>query len=210
MTAREEILKIFSHPELLLFLMLVAMYGLIGELSNPGAILPGVAGAIALILVLYMSAILPINFAGLALIGLAAVLFIVDVYAPTHGILTFGGILAFFLGALMLFNRAEEGFRLSLLYVLLATGMTALFFIFVAQAGLRAQLLPVRAGSEMMLGKIVSAMTPIHGTGGKVFVEGELWNAVSENPIETGQPAEIVAIEGLTLKVKPQTTAANA
>jgi membrane-bound serine protease (ClpP class) len=207
MTAREEILKIFSHPELLLFLMLVAMYGLIGELSNPGAILPGVAGAIALILVLYMSAILPINFAGLALIGLAAVLFIVDIYAPTHGVLTFGGILAFFLGALMLFNRAEEGFRLSLLYVLLATGMTALFFIFVAQAGLRAQLLPVRAGSETMLGKIGSAVTPVHGTGGKVFVEGELWNAVSERPIEAGQSAEIVAIEGLTLKVKPQTTA---
>ena len=105
MTTRERILQLLSHPELMMFFILVAMYGIIGELSNPGAILPGVAGAIALILVLYMSAILPVNLAGLALILLAAGLFIVDIYAPTHGVLTFGGIAAFFLGALMLFNR---------------------------------------------------------------------------------------------------------
>ena len=89
--------------------MLVAMYGIIGELSSPGAILPGVVGAIALILVLYMATVLPVNVAGLALIGLAMVLFIMDIYAPTHGVLTFGGIVAFFLGALMLFNRAGPG-----------------------------------------------------------------------------------------------------
>src|SRR5262249_39498163 len=127
MTTREQILQVLSHPELMLLLMLVAMYGIIGELSNPGAILPGVVGAIALILVLYMSAILPINFAGLALIGLAVGLFIVDVYAPTHGVLTFGGIAAFFLGALMLFNRGEPGFRLSLAFIIPATVLTALF-----------------------------------------------------------------------------------
>jgi membrane-bound serine protease (ClpP class) len=206
MTTREQILKVLSHPELMLFLMLVAMYGLIGELSNPGAILPGVAGAIALILVLYMSAILPINLAGLALIGLAALLFIVDVYAPTHGILTFGGILAFFLGALMLFNRAEEGFRLSLAYIIPATLVTALFFLFVAGAGLRAQKLPVRTGRESMIGKTAPALARIDATSGKVFIEGELWNAISDTPVNAGQPAEIVAIDGLTLKVKPKTS----
>ena len=98
----------------MLILMLVAIYGIIGELSNPGAILPGVVGGIALILVLYMSAILPVNVAGLALIGLAIALFILEMFTPTHGILTTGGIVSFFLGALMLFNRAEPGFRLSL------------------------------------------------------------------------------------------------
>jgi membrane-bound serine protease (ClpP class) len=206
MTTREQILKVLSHPELMLFLMLVAMYGLIGELSNPGAILPGVAGAIALILVLYMSAILPINMAGLALIGLAAILFVIDIYAPTHGILTTGGVVSFFLGALMLFNRAEEGFHLSLFYLIPATLLTALFFLFVAGAGLRAQRLPVRAGTETMLGKAAPALTQIDTNNGKIFVEGELWNAVSDTPIQPGQPAEIVAIDGLTLKVKPQTS----
>jgi len=204
LTVREEILQVLSHPELMLIMMLVAMYGLIGELSNPGAVLPGVVGAIALLLVLYMAAILPVNAAGLALMALAAVLFIVDVYAPTHGVLTFGGIAAFFLGALMLFNRAEPGFRLSLAYIIPATLVTALFFIFVVGAGLRAQLLPVRAGRETMFGKTVSAVTPVGQTSGKVFVEGELWNAISDAPIQPGQPAEIVGIEGLTLKLKPK------
>jgi membrane-bound serine protease (ClpP class) len=210
MTAREKVLKVLSHPELMLFLMLVAMYGLIGELSNPGAILPGVAGAIALILVLYMSAILPINMAGLALIGLSALLFLIDIYASTHGVLTAGGILAFLLGALMLFNRGEPGFELSLAYILPATAVTALFFIFVVGAGLRAQRLPVRAGSETLLGKTVPAQTAIDQTNGKVFIEGEFWNAVSDSPIAAGEPAQIIGIDGLTLKVKPQKTATPA
>src|SRR5258708_17894719 len=124
-TWRENLLQTLSHPELMMFLMLVAMYGIIGELSNPGAILPGVLGGIALILVLYMGAILPINSAGVALIGLAVLLFIADIYAPTHGVLTFGGITAFFLGALMLFNRAGPAYRLSLAYIVPATLVTA-------------------------------------------------------------------------------------
>jgi len=183
----------------------VVIYGIIGELSNPGAILPGVAGAIALVLVLYMSAILPVNIAGLALILLAIALFIADIYAPTHGVLTVGGILSFFLGALMLFNRAEPGFRLSLSVIIPATVITALFFIFIVSAGLRAQFLPVRVGRETMLGKIVPALARIDASGGNVFIEGELWKAVSEEPVEKDQPVEIVAVEGLTLKVKPKT-----
>jgi membrane-bound serine protease (ClpP class) len=92
-------------------LMLMVIYGFIGELSSPGAVLPGVVGVIALVLVLYMSAILPVNIAGLVLIGLAVLLFIADIFAPTHGILTAGGIIAFFLGALMLFNHAAPGYN---------------------------------------------------------------------------------------------------
>src|SRR5580765_136376 len=143
MAAREKLFQLLWRPEVMMILMLAAIYGIIGELSNPGAILPGVVGGIALILALYMASVLPINIAGLALIGLAVLLFIADIYAPTHGVLTFGGIIAFFLGALMLFNRAEPGFRLSLTYIIPATLVTALFFIFVVGAGLRAQFLPV-------------------------------------------------------------------
>ena len=202
MTLRERILQGLSHPELMMILMLVAIYGIIGELSNPGAILPGVAGAIALLLVLYMATVLPVNVTGLALIGLAVLLFVVDIFAPTHGVLTLGGTLAFFLGALMLFDRADPVYRLSLAYIIPATLLTAGFFTFVVGAGLRAQALPVRAGRETMLGKTIPALLPIDAGSGKVFVEGETWNARSDVPIAAGVPVEIVAIHGLTLQVR--------
>lgn len=206
MSFREGFLQAVLRPEVMFILMLVVIYGIIGELSSPGAILPGVAGAIALILVLCMSAILPINIAGLALIGLAVALFIGDVFAPTHGVLTTGGIISFFLGALMLFNRSDAAFRLSLAYIIPATVVTALFFLFVVGKGLRAQWLPVRSGSETMLGKTAPALAHIDASGGRVFVEGEYWNATSDVPIEQGQPVVITAVEGLTLKVKPKQT----
>jgi membrane-bound serine protease (ClpP class) len=205
MLARERVFQVLWRPEVMFILMLIAIYGIIGELSNPGAVLPGVAGAIALILVLYMAAILPINVAGLALILLSLGLFLADVFASTHGVLTAGGIISFFLGSLMLFDRAGTAFRLSLAMILPATLITAAFFVFVIGAGLRAQFLPVRAGKETLLGKTVPALSPITAQRGKVFVEGEYWNAVSDAPVEPGQPVEIVGVQGLTLKVKPKT-----
>jgi membrane-bound serine protease (ClpP class) len=204
MAVREKVFQALWRPEVMFLLMLVAMYGIIGEITNPGAILPGIAGAIALILFLYMSTILPISAAGIALIVLAIILFVVDVYSPTHGVLTAGGVVAFFLGALMLFQHSDPAFQLSLWYVIIATVVTALFFIFVAGAGVRAQFLPVRAGKETMIGKVVPALERISSNGGKVFIEGEIWNAVSDEIIEKDQPAEVVAVEGLTLKVKPK------
>src|SRR5881296_2842430 len=204
MTVRERFFQVLWRPEIMFLLMLIVIYGLIGELSNPGAILPGVVGAIALILMLYMSAILPLNTAGLALIALAVALFIVDVFAPTHGILTGGGIISFFLGALMLFDRDDAAFKLSLAYIIPATALTAAFFIFIVSAGLRAQFQPIQAGSETMLGKTVGAISRIDAGGGKVFIEGEYWNATSETPVESGQAVEVIGVEGLTLRVKPK------
>ena len=205
MSARERVFQLLWRPEVMFILMLIAMYGIIGELSNPGAILPGVAGAIALILALYMAAILPVSLAGVTLLVLAIGLFITDIYAPTHGVLTVGGIVSFFLGALMLFDRADPAFRLSLSIIISATVVTALFFIAIVGAGLRAQFLPVRAGRETMLGKVTPALARIDASGGKVFIEGEYWNAVSETVVEKGQPVEVIGFDGLTLKVKPNT-----
>jgi len=202
MSTREKVFQILVRPEVLMILMLIAMYGIMGELSNPGAILPGVAGAVALILALYVGSVLPVNIAGVALILLAVALFIIDVFAPTHGVLTVGGIVSFFLGALMLFD--EPAFRLSWKFVLPATLLTAAFFVFLVGAGLRAQFLPVKAGVQTMLGKTAPALTRIDAQSGKLFVEGEYWAALSDVPIEAGQPVEIVRIEGLTLKVKPK------
>ena len=201
-TAGEQVFQMIWRPEVMFILMLVAIYGLIGEMSNPGAILPGVVGAIALILVLYMSAILPVNIAGLALIGLAVILFIVDVFAPTHGVLTFGGIVSFFIGSLMLFDRNDPVFRLSLGFILPAVLLTAAFFVFVVGKGLRAQMLPVKTGGETMIGQAVPALTEINSSDGKVFIEGEYWRAISAEPVEKGQLVRVVGLEGLTLKVQ--------
>jgi membrane-bound serine protease (ClpP class) len=201
---REKVFQMLWHPEVMLILLLAAIYGVIGEVSNPGAILPGVVGAIALILFLYMSSVLPVNVAGLALVVLAIALFIVDVYAPTHGVLTFGGVVSFFLGVLMLFNRGDPAFRLSLAYIIPATVITAAFFIFIVGTGLRAQFLPVRVGKETMVGKTIAAVSRIDSQGGKVFIEGEYWNAVSDLPVEAGKQVEVTGVSGLTLKVKPK------
>jgi len=200
----ERFAQIFLRPEVMFILMLMVIYGFIGELSSPGAILPGVIGAIALVLVLYMSAILPVNIAGLLLIGLALLLFIADVFASTHGILTAGGIIAFFLGALMLFNHGGSGHRLSLAWILPATAGTAGFFIFIVGKGIGAQFKPVLTGTGTMIGKSVNALSRIDSAGGRVFIEGEIWNAVSATPVEASQPVEVTAVEGLTLKVKPK------
>jgi membrane-bound serine protease (ClpP class) len=202
MSLREKIFQGIAHPEMML--TLIVMYGIIGELTSPGAILPGVAGVIALVLLLYLAAALPVNVAGLALFGVAFALFLIDAFAPTHGVLTAGGIVAFFLGALMLFDRSDPYLRLSLAWIVPATVVTALFFMFVVGSGLRAQRMPIKAGAETMRGKMVTALTRIDGQGGKVFVEGEYWQAVSDVPVEQGQPVEIVGMEGLTLKVKPK------
>jgi membrane-bound serine protease (ClpP class) len=204
MLLRERLFSIIWTPEVLWLLMLVAIYGILGEVSNPGAIFPGTIGAIALLLLLYMSAVLPVNLAGYAFIGLAVVLFVIDIFAPTHGVLTAGGIISFALGGLMLFNKGVPGFELSLIYIVPGVLMTAAFFMFVVGKGLRAQLLPVRAGRETLIGKITQAEDPIDSTNGRVFVEGEYWKAISDVPIEAGQPVEVVAVQRLTLKVKPK------
>jgi len=203
MSVGERVFQLIWRPEVMFLLLLIAMYGIIGELSSPGAILPGVVGAIAVILLLFMSATLPVNVAGLALIGLAIALFVIDVFAPTHGILTAGGVVSFFLGALMLFNRAAPGFALSLAWIIPATVITAIFFVFVVGKGIRAQFRPVRAGTETMIGKRVIALSLTDSRGGQVFFEGERWNAVSETRIEPGQSGEGTARNGLTLNGKP-------
>ncbi|MBI4621915.1 MAG: nodulation protein NfeD, partial [Verrucomicrobia bacterium] len=205
MLARERVFHLLWRPEVMFVLMLIAIYGIIGELSNPGAILPGVAGLIALVLALYMASVLPVSIAGVTLILLAAGLFIIDVFAPTHGVLTAGGIVSFFLGSLMLFEKAGPAFHLSLAMIVPATVLTAVVFVFMVGAGLRAQRLPVQVGRETLPGRTVAALTPIGPDGGKVLVDGERWNACSDTPVAEGQGVEIVALHGLTLKVKPKT-----
>jgi membrane-bound serine protease (ClpP class) len=204
MNLREQVFQMAWRPEVLMILLLIAVYGILGEVSHPGGVIPGVVGAVALILVLYMSAALPVNIAGLALIALALGLFIAEAFTPAFGLLIGGGSISLFFGLLLLFDRADPLFRLSLTFIIPATVVTAAFFALVVAAGLRAQRLPVKVGREALIGKTVTPLTTVSAQGGKVFMDGEYWNAVSEALIPAGQSAEIVGLEGLTLRVKPK------
>jgi len=205
MTPRERVFQIFWRPEVLMILMLIAVYGIIGELSNPGTIVPGAAGVIALILALYMSAVLPVNYVGIALIAVAIGLFVAEVFTPTTGALTVAGVASLFFGLFFLFDRFDPAYRLSLKFIIPATVLTSAFFIFVVAAGLRAQFIKVKVGRETLIGKVTPALTAITANRGKVFVEGEYWNAVSKTPIPEGEKVEIVMVNGLTLEVKAST-----
>jgi membrane-bound serine protease (ClpP class) len=202
-TTREKVLQKIWHPEVIFFLMLLAMYGIIGELSNPGAILPGVVGAISLVLMLYMASVLSMNVAGIGLVLLAVALFVADALAPTHGVLTAGATLCFFLGALMMFDRSDPMMRLSLGMIIPATALTAAFFIFVVGKGLRAQYRPHAVGPELLVGKRAIVLDVLEPCRGRIFVEGEYWDAVSDAAVVLHQPVEIMAPEGMTLRVRP-------
>ena len=198
----EKLLGFIMRPEVMLILTMIAIYGIIGEVTNPGAIVPGVAGVIALVLVLYASAAMPINIAGFVLIGLAIVLFIAEAFTPTFGLLIAGGAVSFFLGALMLFQDLPESMELSWAWLIPATILTTLFFVWIVTEGIRAQFTSSKTGKESMIGRRAEVVEKINSQKGRVFVAGEYWNAVSDEVIEKGKDCEIVGINGLTMTVR--------
>jgi membrane-bound serine protease (ClpP class) len=202
----ERLLGILIRPEIMLILMMVAIYGIMGEVTNPGAIVPGVAGVVALILLLFASAALPLNTAGALLLILAIVLFVAEAFTPTFGLLIGAGTVTFFLGALMLFQELPEPMALSWAWLVPATILTAAFFVWIASAGLKAQLGEARTGLERLVGQRARVVDPVSPAGGRVFVSGEYWHAESDEEIGAGEPCEIVAVQGLTLRVRAVAT----
>jgi membrane-bound serine protease (ClpP class) len=205
-TYGEQFLGFLFRPEVMMILMLVAIYGLLGEMSNPGAMFPGIAGAIALILFLYTVSAVPINVAGFALIGLAILLFVSEAFTPTFGLLTIGGAISFFLGGLMLFEDLGPVFQLSWTFLISITLITAGFFAFIVSAGLKAQFIETKVGSETMLGQQGRVLERIDRDHGRIFIDGEYWKArSSEDVIEVDERCEVVDRKGLTLYVKKLT-----
>lgn len=204
-TFAEQVFSFILRPEIILILTLIAIYGIIGEVTNPGTIIPGVAGVIALVLLLYGTASLPINAAGFILIGLAVVLFVSEALTPTFGILMAGGAVSFFLGALMLFQDFPEEMQLSWYWLIPATILTVLFFGVIAGAGLKAQFSKHRTGSESMISKIAMVVDQVNNQKGRVLIDGEYWNArtFQSEPLKRNETCEILEIDGLTLIVKP-------
>lgn len=200
----EAFLLFLCNPNVALILGAIAMYGIITEISNPGAIFPGVAGVFALILSLYSMSVLSINAAGVALLLLALTLFIIDIYATTHGVLTVGGIIAFIAGSLMLFgDTITGGPQVSLSVVMAISLVTAAFFGTIVASAWRTRFAPPGGGPEQMIGMRGEARTEVNPEG-KVFADGTFWNAhnVGTEPIHPGDTVIIEARDGLTLKVR--------
>ena len=206
MDARERVLNRITDPNIAYILMMIAIYGIIAELQNPGLIFPGTAGVTALLLALYSFAVLPINTVGVLLILLGVGLMIADIKVPSHGILTAAGAVAFGFGSFMLVRSPDPFLRVSLRLILATTVFTTLFFAFIVGAGLRAQRLRVATGIEGLLGEPVLAKTDL-APDGQVLAEGELWSAenVGEEPIREGDQAVVVAVDGFVLKVRKET-----
>ncbi|MFI5265789.1 MAG: nodulation protein NfeD [Chloroflexota bacterium] len=201
MSPFEDLLSYIADPTVAYLLMLIGVYGLIFELSTPGAILPGVLGGLALILGLLSLGMLPVNYAGLALMLFSFLLFVADVKMPTHGILTAGGILSFLLGSFALFNTGQSGLGIAIPVILGVTAATALFFTSIVRLGVRARKARPTTGVYELIGKVGEARSDLKPKG-SVWVNGEWWKAQSEEPLESGAKVEVLAVEGLTLVVR--------
>jgi membrane-bound serine protease (ClpP class) len=199
---RLEALKALSDPNIAMLLMTIGVIGILAELYNPGAILPGVVGAISLILAFYSLQSLPINYAGVALIILGIVFFILELKVTSYGLLTLGGIAAMTLGGLLLVKTEAPFLQVSLAFLLPTVITAGAIVLAMTWLAVKARRRTPVTGRESMIGEIAVARTDV-APHGQVFVHGELWEAVSETPIQKGEPAEIQAVEGLTLKVAP-------
>lgn len=206
MNVIQKILDIVSDPNIAYILLMIGIYGLIFELSNPGSILPGIVGVICLVLAFYSLHTLPINYAGLGLIIFAVILFIAEIKIVSHGLLTAGGIISFIIGSLMLINTdaSNEFLKISLSVIITASLLTALFFIFALGKGIAAQRKQPTTGSEGMIGETGKAISKLSSDSlGQVFVHGEVWNALCRNgEIEKGSNVKVIDRKDLTLIVE--------
>jgi membrane-bound serine protease (ClpP class) len=197
-----EIFSIITDPTVAFLLMTIGFYGLFFELTNPGAFLPGTIGVIALILGLYALSVLPVNLAGAALLLVGVVLMGMEAFVPSFGALGIGGLVAFALGASLLFDTNAPGFRLSWQFIIAVTAITGGFVAAVLVFALGAQRRVVETGLEDLLRQI-GVVDSWDGDKGWVFIHGERWRAVSDQPLDAGQKVRIEEVDDLTLKVAP-------
>ena len=198
---RDRVLNVITDPNVAYVLMMLGMLGLFFELSNPGAILPGVIGGISLILAFFAFQSLPINYAGLLLILFGIVLLIAEIKIVSHGILAIGGIVAMALGSLMLFEAPEVGFRVSWWVIVPMVGITSGMFLLLVAAGVRALMRRQMLGPSGLVGQMGTVRERL-APEGQVLVQGEIWRAVAEGaPVEAGMRVRVLSVHGLTLRV---------
>ena len=208
MSSFRRLLSAIAHPNIAYILMTLGGLGLYFELSNPGAILPGVIGGICLILAFFALSVLPVNYAGVALVILAMIFFFAETQVVSYGILTVAGIVSLVLGSLMLFKSPDPAIRVSLEVIAVVTVFAAGVAAFLLWLAVRAHQNQVATGLEGLVHEIGMARTDLNPRG-KVFVHGEIWNAVAERPAQSGDRVEVVAVDGMTLRVQPTAEASE-
>ncbi|MCO5250825.1 MAG: nodulation protein NfeD [Candidatus Kapabacteria bacterium] len=200
---RDHILMTLSDPNIAYLLIMLGIYGLIFELKSPGSIAPGVVGGISLLLAAYSLKMLPVNMVGVAFILLAFILFVIEFFVQSYGLLSVSGVVSLFFGSILLIDSPLEFMRISMTLIVVVTLATAVFVAILAYYGIKAQSRKKEGGSQAVIGMTGTARTDfVQGTGGKVHVYGELWQAKSDDDIKIGDKVTVTAIEGFTLIVK--------
>ncbi len=200
---RTRVLLVLTHPTIAYGLLLIGVYGLLLEGYNPGAVLPGVVGALALLLGLYGLQLLAVNYAGLALMALGIGLIVTEFFMPAFGSLGVGGLAAFVIGSIILFDNRASGLQVALPLIVGIAVAGGLVIVTIGWLAARARRRPISAGVETMIGALVEAVGDCQDQC-VVRYGGELWNARTAGPLRAGQQARIVKVVGLTLWVEPQ------
>ncbi len=204
MTFAQKLLSVLSNPNIAYILLMIGIYGIFFELYNPGALFPGIIGGICLILAFYSMHTLPVNYAGLALIILSIILFLLEIKIVSHGALTIGGVISLFLGSMMLIDPESilEAMEISMELIIFIVVLTSAFFIFAITLGIKAQRKKPTTGIEGLIGEIGKTVTKLSPSG-EITVHGEFWKAEClEGEIEEGADVEVVVVQNLKLKVK--------
>jgi len=199
---RSELLSVITNPNVAYILLLVGIYGLIFEFSNPGALVPGTVGAICLLLALYSLQLLPINYAGMALLLLGIALMIGEAFQPSFGMLGIGGVIAFVIGSIILMDTEAPGFGIDLSVIFTFALASVVMFVFVVGMALKSRRRPVVSGAEQLLGSEAVVINDFENNG-EVFVHSEAWSAQSDKPLSKGQRVRVIGMNGLILEVEP-------
>ena len=199
---RTELLAVITNPTVAYGLLLIGIYGLMFEGYNPGAVLPGVVGAICLLLALFAFQVLPVNYAGLALIVLGALLVVAEAFMPSFGALGVGGLIAFVIGSIMLFDTSVPGFQVAMPIIAAIAFVAGLILCGIVWMFGRARRRPVVTGVDQLLGGTAEAIDGF-AERGMVRLGGELWKARSSAPLQPGQRARVIRVDGLELWVEP-------
>ena len=199
---RVRLLAVITNPNVAYILMLIGIYGLLLEFYNPGAIVPGTVGAISLLLALFAFQVLPVNYAGMALILLGIGLMVGEAFMPSFGMLGVGGVVAFVIGSIILMDTEAPGYGIHGGIIAGVAAASALFFIFVVGFFIKARRAPVVSGAEELAGAEAEVVADFSGLG-TVRLHGEHWRAEAEVPLRAGQRVRVVGRRGLTLRVAP-------
>ncbi len=198
---RTRLLHIVTDPNVAYVLLLIGIYGLIYELANPGAMIPGVSGAIALVIALYAFQALPVNFAGLALLALGIAFMTLEAFVPSFGVLGIGGAIAFTAGSIMLFREDAGQIGVALPVVATFAFLSMALFIGVIGYAVKSRRRPVVSGAEEMIGAVGEAMEDFDRHG-RIRVHSEDWSARSDRPVRSGQRVRVIGMDGLTLTIE--------